>query len=124
MAISFPFKFIVNKGTISFCFFQLEEPNFLDFIFPGQYITEKGMELFEQAKQDFEWFECRLENCIQPTLVKPSSMSPRREEFWKDYKKMEFASFLKKYTKPLTMPLRLKRNVKNVMYHIGIRKHP
>ena len=86
--------------------------------------TEKGMELFEQAKQDFEWFECRLENCIQPTLVKPSSMSPRREEFWKDYKKMEFASFLKKYTKPLTMPLRLKRNVKNVMYHIGIRKHP
>lgn len=34
----------MNKGTISFCFFQLEEPNFLDFIFPGQYITEKGME--------------------------------------------------------------------------------
>lgn len=86
--------------------------------------TEKGMKLFEKAKQDFEWFECKLENCIQPTLVKPSSMSPRREEFWKDYKKMEFASFLKKYTKPLTMPLRLKRNVKNVMYHIGIRKHP
>lgn len=86
--------------------------------------TEKGMKLFEQAKQDFEWFECKIENCIQPTLVKPSSMSPRREAFWKDYTKMEFASFLKKYTKPLTMPLRLKRNVKNVMYHIGIRKHP
>lgn len=85
--------------------------------------TEKGMKLFEQAKQDFEWFECKIENCIQPTLVKPSSMSPRREAFWKDYTKMEFASFLKKYTKPLTMPLRLKRNVKNVMYHIGIRKH-
>lgn len=86
--------------------------------------TEKGMQIFEQAKQDFEWFECKIENCIQPTLVKPSNMSPRREEFWKDYKKMDFASFLKKYTKPLTIPLRLKRNVKNVMYHMGIRKHP
>lgn len=86
--------------------------------------TERGMKLFEQSKQDFEWFECEIENCIQPTLVKPSNMSPRREEFWTDYEKMDFGSFLKKYTKPLTIPLRLKRNVKNIMYHVGVRKHP
>ncbi|MGN0417679.1 polysaccharide pyruvyl transferase family protein [Anaerostipes faecalis] len=86
--------------------------------------TVKGIEFFEQAKKDFEWFECKVENCIQPTLVKSSNMSPRREAFWKDYRTMEFSSLIKKYTKPLTISLRLKRKVKNIMYQMGIRKHP
>ena len=86
--------------------------------------TEKGMSIFEQAKKEFNWFECKIENCIQPTLVKPSSMSPRRDDFWKDYREMDFSVFLKKYTKPLTLPLQLKRNIKNVMYRVGLRKHP
>lgn len=86
--------------------------------------TEKGMQIFEQTKKDFSFFECKIENCIQPTLVKPSSMSWRRDEFWKDYRKMDFSSFLKKYTKPLTLPQQVKRNIKNVMYQVGLRKHP
>lgn len=86
--------------------------------------TEKGEKIFEQAQKNFIWFECNIENCIQPTLVKPSSMSSRRDEFWKDYKEMEFSSFLKKYAKPLTLSLQLKKNIKNLMYHVGLRKHP
>lgn len=86
--------------------------------------TAKGMELFEKAKQDFKWFECEITNCIQPTLVKPSTASSRREAFWNDYSKMNFSDFWKKYTKPLTMPMRLKKIVKNGLYHLGIRRHP
>ena len=86
--------------------------------------TAKGMELFEKAKQDFKWFECEITNCIQPTLVKPNTASSRREAFWNDYNRMNFSDFWKKYTKPLTMPMRLKKIVKNILYRLGIRRHP
>lgn len=86
--------------------------------------TEKGMSLFKQAQKAFHYFECKVENCIQPTLVKPSTVSPRREMFWDDYKKMEFSSFLKKYTTPLTMLSKIKKLAKETLYHVGVRKHP
>lgn len=86
--------------------------------------SAKGMALLEQAKKDLVWFECELTNCIQPTLVKPSAPSPRREQFWRDYGKMPFAALLKKYTRPADAMGRAKRGVKNAMYHLGMRQHP
>ena len=86
--------------------------------------TKKGKELFDKAKNDLNFFECKIENCIQPTLVKPSDVSPRRDAFWKDYLEMDFELFLKKYTEPLTMLLKMKRTLKKVMYRLGIRKYP
>lgn len=86
--------------------------------------TPRGKEIFEQAKSDFEWFETRVENCIQPTLVKPSIPSPRREEFWNDYGSMRFDELLKKYTTPQSVALRVKKEIKKIMYRMGIRQHP
>lgn len=74
--------------------------------------TQKGMEIFEQAKSKFEWFECKLEQCIQPSFVKPISVSPRRVSFWNDYKVMDFKTFLKKYTTPQSVPLKAKKMIK------------
>ena len=86
--------------------------------------TPKGKEVFEHAKSDFEYFETRVENCMQPTLVKPSMPSPRREEFWNDYGSMKFDELLKKYTTPQSAVLRAKKEIKKIMYCMGIRQHP
>lgn len=86
--------------------------------------SAKGAALLEKVKHQLHWFECDIKNCIQPTLVKPTTPSGRREIFWKDYSKMEFPAFLKKYTQPLTSIGRSKRIIKRVLYALGIRKHP
>lgn len=86
--------------------------------------SAKGVELLEQAKESLQWFECDIRNCLQPTLVKPSVASPRREQFWKDYQTITFERLLKKYTEPLTLPGKVKKRIKKVMYHTGLRKHP
>ena len=86
--------------------------------------TEKGNKLFNMAKENVNVIVCDIRNCIQPTLVKPSSVSPRRDEFWDDYEKMVFCTFLKKYTTPLVFQQRIKKNLKEIMYQVGLRSHP
>lgn len=86
--------------------------------------TEKGKMLFDDSVVNLEYFECDLKNCIQPTLVKPSAASGRRSAFWEDYQKIRFEDLLKKYTIPLSIVPRTKRSLKQIMYTVGIRKHP
>ena len=86
--------------------------------------SAKGAELLEMVQDQLHWFACDIKNCIQPTLTKPTLASGRREMFWADYSKMNFSTFLKKYTRPLTTIGRVKRNIKQFLYTVGIRKHP
>ena len=86
--------------------------------------SSKGMQLLEEAKEELNWFECDVTNCIQPTLVKPSAPSPRREQFWADYRKEPFEKVLKTCTRPLRRLGRIKRSLKKTMYHLGMRQHP
>ena len=86
--------------------------------------SDKGKMLFEKSTSELDFFECELKNCIQPTLVRPSSASGRREEFWNDYQTIEFGEFLNKYTTPLSVTQKVKRNLKQIMYKTGLRKHP
>ena len=86
--------------------------------------SKKGQKLFEQAQNDFQWFECEIANCLQPTLVNPSDVSPRREKFWDDYKKMEFSKFLKKYTTPEDFKSVVKKKIKEILYFVGLREYP
>lgn len=86
--------------------------------------TDKGKLLFDASATNLKYFECDLKNCIQPTLVKPSVASGRRSAFWEDYQKMQFKDLLKKYTTPLSIVPRTKRSLKQIMYKVGIRKHP
>lgn len=86
--------------------------------------SEKGAAVLEAAKEQLHWFACDIKNCIQPTLVKPTIPSERREAFWKDHGTMVFSAFLKKYTTPLTSIGRLKKTIKRALYAVGIRKHP
>ena len=86
--------------------------------------TEKGIRLFEQAEKDFQWFECEISDCLQPTLIEPSNVSPRRAKFWKDYKTMNFPEFLKKYTNPKSPKAVIRKKIKEILYFIGLREYP
>ncbi len=86
--------------------------------------TEKGKQAFTEACSDLEWIKCDIRNCIQPTLVKPSEASPRREMFWESYQKRGFSATLNEYVKPVQTSRRIKRDIKQLMYRIGLRRHP
>lgn len=86
--------------------------------------TQKGAEIFEKCTYSFDFFACDVENCMQPTLFKPSIASSRREEFWNDYQNLPFDELLRKYTVPLTLNGKIKKCIKKLMYGLGLRKHP
>lgn len=86
--------------------------------------SNKGAELFEKAKDNLIYFECSPEDCLQPTLQKPSRESPKRSMFWEDYRVLEFSQMLKKYTVPIEQMAKIKYRIKQVLYFVGIRKYP
>lgn len=86
--------------------------------------SSKGAELFEKAKSNVVYFECSPEECLQPTLQRPSRESPKRSMFWEDYKMLEFSQILKKYTVPIEQKAKIKYRIKQILYFIGIRKYP
>ena len=86
--------------------------------------SEKGKNVFTEAVDDLEYIKCDIRNCIQPTLVKPSSPSPRRALFWKSYQERGFSGTLAEYVKPVSASQRLKRNLKQLMYRMRLRPHP
>ena len=84
----------------------------------------KGEQLFRLALHQFDYFKCDIKTCLQPTLIRPSVPSPRRKEFWTDFQEMSFDSLIKKYTTPISIQGKLKKYVKEILYIIGVRKHP
>lgn len=59
--------------------------------------TKLGLDLFEQSKNLLHWIETDIKNSLQPNLVHPTSKSPLREMFMKDYVTYGIEYILKKY---------------------------
>lgn len=59
--------------------------------------SQKGMELFDQIKQDIDYIESSVEKCLQPNLTKPTVRSKYRAKFWDDYYSKSFSYIVKKY---------------------------
>lgn len=59
--------------------------------------TLKGETLFNDIKHNLIYIETNVQDCLQPQLIKPTACSPKREEFWKDYRKKGYEYILKKY---------------------------
>lgn len=86
--------------------------------------TEKGNAALIEAEKDLQIIECDIINCIQPTLIKPSTASPRRDMFWKSYWENGFTASLKRFVKPISTSQRIKREMKQLLFKVGIRNHP
>lgn len=59
--------------------------------------TKKGKRLFEAIKNDLNYVPAKLEDCIQPNMVHPSEIHPKRMKFEKDYQKKGFIYVHNKY---------------------------
>lgn len=59
--------------------------------------TDKGRKLFEEAKKDLNVIPAKLEDCMQPNLVKPSPINKKRDVFEHEYKKYGFTYIYYRY---------------------------
>lgn len=86
--------------------------------------TEKGKKLFDMTKRDLKYFSCDINNCLQPTLQRPSTPSNKLNDFWKDYQTKNFKYILNKYSTPDSLIPKIKFYIKKIMYKSGLRNHP
>lgn len=86
--------------------------------------SDKGKEVFQEAEKNLDFIQCDVMNCLQPTLVKPSIPSPRREMFWKEYRDKGFTFALNKYVRPVSTAKRIKRDLKKILFKMKLRPHP
>ena len=61
--------------------------------------TVKGQALFERAKEVLITAESNREDCLQTNLVRPTPVSDKRQQFWRDYEKHGIGYILRKYGK-------------------------
>ena len=59
--------------------------------------TEKGVHLFSAVESQMDIFSAKLENCMQPNLMHPSTMHAQRDQFEQDYSTKGFVYVMKKY---------------------------
>lgn len=59
--------------------------------------TEKGRKLFEAVKDNMNTFPANLNDCLQPNMVHPSEIHPKREQFEREYIKKGFEYVYLKY---------------------------
>ena len=83
--------------------------------------TNKGMQLFEEAKGSLEYRKSNTVDCWQNMLERPTPKSEKREIFWKDYQQRGIEYIMKKYG---TEPLRnkVKSRIKKVIGRLSISK--
>lgn len=60
--------------------------------------TNKGLNLFEKCKKDLICHIVKVEDCLQPNLMHPSTINKKRYLFEKEYAKYGFKYVLKKYS--------------------------
>lgn len=61
--------------------------------------TEKGLNIFNRIKSKMVIIPAKPENCLQPNLMHPSSIHPKRLQFEHEYVNYGFNYVLNKYTK-------------------------
>ncbi len=59
--------------------------------------TEKGQKILDSVKDRMTIIPVELENCMQPNLINPSEIHPKRMAFEKDYMEKGFVYVMKKY---------------------------
>lgn len=59
--------------------------------------TEKGRKLFEAVKDKMDSFPANLGDCLQPNMIYPSEIHPKREKFEKEYAMKGFKYVYFKY---------------------------
>jgi len=81
--------------------------------------TPKGQEVFDRIQNCITVIPAKLEDCMQPNLQYPTSISPRRMDFERDYVRRNFEYVLKKYCRE-TYKQRIQKFVKRIKNSLGL----
>lgn len=97
-----PYKDITHPGDITIAdYWGIDEaaPGFNDNKGVSLVLinNEKGAAMFEKIKGDLTWQQTKIEDSLQPPLVKPFEQPDSREEFWQDFQRYPFEKMAKKY---------------------------
>ena len=79
--------------------------------------TEKGKRWFQDIHSEINFIPANIANCMQPNLIHPSTISPLRNKFEKDYIKYGIEYVVKNYTKN-TLLQRGKQKIKRIIKKI------
>ena len=60
--------------------------------------TPKGERVLSEIKGNVQLIKAKLENCMQPNLMRPSTLHPQSEQFAIDYERLGFERTMKKYS--------------------------
>lgn len=80
--------------------------------------NEKGRRLLDRVKTELTVIETKIEDSLQPPLVKPFECPKQRNKFWQDFYEREFAYVAKRYG-TVSLPQKLKKRIKK--YLVGIK---
>lgn len=81
--------------------------------------TEKGRRLFEAVKNALIFQPSSLHDCLQPTLERPSAVSPKAGLFWADYQRHGFDFVAKKYGRS-GLKTAVKTRIKKALRSFGV----
>ncbi len=79
--------------------------------------SDNGKVIFEKIRVIADIVESNINDCLQPQLIKPITLNPRREEFISDYKRKGFLYVAKKYS-DMRLKIMLRRFLSNIKYVI------
>jgi coenzyme F420-reducing hydrogenase beta subunit len=74
---------------------ELDDPRGVSLLYG---VTRKGKDYLENC-DNIELHECAVEDTLQQSLEHPAKASHKREDFFADYKKMDFDKLAKRYMK-------------------------
>ena len=81
--------------------------------------SNKGQMWFQKVNDTLELRKSNTTDCLQPMLIKSSTIPSNREQFWIDYKNSDFRYVAKKYGKPL-LASKYKAVIKKILLKIGL----
>ena len=82
--------------------------------------STKGKELFNRIKHNIDFIRTDIKIALQPNLQQPSTVSPQRTDFERDYKSKGFEYVLKKYSKE-EQPNKLTEILRKIKWNINNR---
>ena len=85
--------------------------------------NNKGLEVWNCIKEQFEYIPSNIKECVQPNLQHPVCEPVNRDAFWMDYQKFGFDGIAYKYwgvTKKELLKNRIKTLINNLREMVGI----
>lgn len=115
-----PYATIARKTDLTIGdFWNIDKtiPDFYDPVGNSLFLihTDKGKELFENIKPNLVYRLSDVKECWQYNLEASTPVSPRRNEFWRDYQRKGIDYIMKKYG-TVSMITRVKNKLLRIIY--------